>query len=140
MMTDFVRIFSSIPKKRTFCERVEARGFTRNFASKYIKHTIEGIERADPLNSPVELNHPYDSNNIIAVTMVRYQGRGTVLKQLSVEATRNTQRLGPNPKFAYYLHRIFLLKCDLKSQLNLLGFNKLQAIIRVLLFMAKTYH
>ena len=35
-----------------------------------IKDTIEHkrIERSDPLNSPIELNHPNDSNNRIAVT------------------------------------------------------------------------
>ena len=46
------------------------------------------------MNSPIELNHPYDSNNRIAATTVGYQGRGTVFKQLSVEAARDIQRLG----------------------------------------------
>ena len=87
---------SSLEAAKHFAERVEARGFTSNLASKYIKDTIEHkrIERSDPLNSPIELNHPYDSNNIIAVTTVGYEGRGTVLKQLSVEAARDIQRLG----------------------------------------------
>ena len=46
------------------------------------------------MNSPIELNHPYDSNNRIAITTVGYQGRGTVFKQLCVEAARDIQRLG----------------------------------------------
>ena len=61
------------------------------------------------MNSPIELNHPYDSNNRIAITTVGYQGRGTVFKQLSVEAARDIQRLsniGLGKKAYYELGRI----------------------------------
>ena len=62
------------------------------------------------MNSPIELYHPYDSNNRIAVTIIGYQGRGTVLEQLSVEVARDIQRLGNialGKKAYYQLGRIF---------------------------------
>ena len=64
---------SSLEAGKHFAERVEARGFTNNLAAKYIKDTIEheNFERSGPLNSPIAQNHPYDSNNRIAVTTVQ---------------------------------------------------------------------
>ena len=44
-------------------------------------------------NAPIGLNHPYHSNNSLAMTTVGYEGRGTALKQLSLDAARCLQRL-----------------------------------------------
>ena len=82
---------------KLFAERVEARGYTSNMAVNYIKETLQQ-ERKDVScsinNPPIGLNHPYDSNNRIAITTIGYEGRGVVLKQLSVETARDLQRLG----------------------------------------------
>ena len=69
MYLDFVRKFSSIRRDLQKRENIFWRAF------KIIKHTIEHkrMERSDPLNSTIKLNHPYDSKNRIAVTTVGYQ-------------------------------------------------------------------
>ena len=88
---------SSAIAGKLFAERVEARGYTSNVAVNYVKETLQ-LERKDiscsSNNPPIGLNHPYDSNNRLAITTVGYEGRGAVLKQLSVEAARDLQRLG----------------------------------------------
>ena len=82
---------------KLFAERVEGRGYTSNVAVNYVKETFQ-LERKDvscSINNPsIGLNHPYDSNNNLALTTVGYEGRGAVRKQLSVEAARDLQRLG----------------------------------------------
>ena len=83
---------SSAIAGKLFAERVEARGCTNNVADNYVKETLQQ-ERKDVScsinNLPIGLNHPYDSNNRLAETTIGYEGRGVVLKQLSVETARD---------------------------------------------------
>ena len=98
---NFVPVFSNIPELhnsgKQFAERVEARGYTSNVAVNYVKETLQ-LERKDVScsinNPPIGLNHPYNSNNRLAISTVGYEGGGAVRKQLSVEAARDLQRLG----------------------------------------------
>ena len=65
-------------------------------AATYLAPWLNGILGWQGLGTTalVGFKHPYDSNNRLAVTTVGYEGRNTVLKQLSVETTRDIQRLG----------------------------------------------
>ena len=65
---------SSFEAGKVFAERVESRGFTCKVAAGYIKHALEqeGNTQLDSYKPLVGLNHPYDSNNRLAVTTVGY--------------------------------------------------------------------
>ena len=66
-------------------------------AVNYVKETLQQERKVVSCsinNPPIGLNHPYDSNNRLAITTIGYEGRDVVLKQLSVETARDLQRLG----------------------------------------------
>ena len=86
---------SSSEAGKHFAERVEARGFTSKLAAGYIKDTLKKDIHSNPCKPLIGLNHPFDANNRLAITTIKYDGRKSpVLKQLSIESARDSQRLG----------------------------------------------
>ena len=64
-------------------------------AVNYVKEKCQERKNAScSINNPPNgLNHPYESNNRLAITTIGYEGRGVVLKQLSVVTARDMQGL-----------------------------------------------